>query len=1019
MSRLNDIEKLRGWCHKVLPLVYDDSLSYYEVLCKVRAKINEVIDLTAEQNDIIEEALQEITNWETTTDNKYDEFEQRMTTLFNNFVQTTIQNFEQYQTEMNTEYSTFTTNMNSDFNKIKMDIVNNFDRNREYFVGQYCYAGDRNMFLYRCMYNPGTSLPPHDFDYYTWEQVDGAQLYGGMMNLVVYDNKTWKEATDAEIARRFGSLALYYSNLETYNVGDIRWVYASTSPMIAPYYDLYVCTTQVSEPEDFDPTKWEVITLADYMNDRYEQFLEDYQRQFGVVQVTGTSTTDVISQKGVTDLVNTTIEKIEQGTVKAGYADVADNLTAYSEDSGVTQEEPFISQGTGTDNNTVIVTTGAIARQLEKQGNTIPVIQLLKNGNFTDTSEWTSAGSGTFTVANNIGTLANVGSFYISQAMPDIVAGHMYYVHIKYKLVGNGSRRIIILGDTTSLTVETNNFVTLAKVITASTDNAFTISNDGLNLETQIASAWCFDITGWDSSIVTDLTSNPEHFSWYYNGSLAYNAGSLQDCNGRHLECGQDRNLFDQQWEVGTINDYTGQNENANDIIRCNGYVLVIPNNSIYFFCGSSNGSNGVGFFYDNDFNFISALGIDTGDIISVPSNARYFRFRMASDYGSTYTNDISIEIYYTPEQGGEGYGTFHPYVAPTRIDTGTEVLNSAGDVYDFKVPSGLITRNVVNTTIGALSNWQVILNWQNTGHNVFYTNHNDAQSSTNKITTSCAEYVGVTIDDALNHNKVMFINEYSGGLTKDIAIIDDDYSTVEAFLTAKGSVSFNYGLDDEHKTTEQGTPFSEYADINDYSYMAWFDTDENLVSIPQGCKLFYPVDYKGFIDDGVMYTNGVFTSLAKNEDITDSALAERGYNKTQYLMGVFAVKENAGGILRHMLVNQVVAGGGTLDFANTKWLDLGDLNWSLGGSGGNKRFQAVVTGMNMKPASSESTTANILCSIYVSASNNSTYAGTTNMTISINSAEDPYVGVVNTTYNDATDFKNAMKGILLAFETN
>lgn len=31
------------WCQKVLPLVYDDSLSYYEVLCKVRDKLNEVI----------------------------------------------------------------------------------------------------------------------------------------------------------------------------------------------------------------------------------------------------------------------------------------------------------------------------------------------------------------------------------------------------------------------------------------------------------------------------------------------------------------------------------------------------------------------------------------------------------------------------------------------------------------------------------------------------------------------------------------------------------------------------------------------------------------------------------------------------------------------------------------------------------------------------------------------------------------------------------------------------------------
>ena len=40
------IEKIRYWCHKILPLVYDDSLSYYEFLCKMNAKLNEVIDST-------------------------------------------------------------------------------------------------------------------------------------------------------------------------------------------------------------------------------------------------------------------------------------------------------------------------------------------------------------------------------------------------------------------------------------------------------------------------------------------------------------------------------------------------------------------------------------------------------------------------------------------------------------------------------------------------------------------------------------------------------------------------------------------------------------------------------------------------------------------------------------------------------------------------------------------------------------------------------------------------------------
>lgn len=37
------IGPFRFWCQKVLPLVYDDSLSYYELLCKVVKKLNEVI----------------------------------------------------------------------------------------------------------------------------------------------------------------------------------------------------------------------------------------------------------------------------------------------------------------------------------------------------------------------------------------------------------------------------------------------------------------------------------------------------------------------------------------------------------------------------------------------------------------------------------------------------------------------------------------------------------------------------------------------------------------------------------------------------------------------------------------------------------------------------------------------------------------------------------------------------------------------------------------------------------------
>lgn len=39
-----DLSTFRFWCQKVLPLVYDDSLSYYEVLCKVVDYINNIIE---------------------------------------------------------------------------------------------------------------------------------------------------------------------------------------------------------------------------------------------------------------------------------------------------------------------------------------------------------------------------------------------------------------------------------------------------------------------------------------------------------------------------------------------------------------------------------------------------------------------------------------------------------------------------------------------------------------------------------------------------------------------------------------------------------------------------------------------------------------------------------------------------------------------------------------------------------------------------------------------------------------
>ena len=52
------MNKLRYWCYKILPLVYDDSLSYYEVLCKLREKINEMIEAIDDIPSVVKEYLE-------------------------------------------------------------------------------------------------------------------------------------------------------------------------------------------------------------------------------------------------------------------------------------------------------------------------------------------------------------------------------------------------------------------------------------------------------------------------------------------------------------------------------------------------------------------------------------------------------------------------------------------------------------------------------------------------------------------------------------------------------------------------------------------------------------------------------------------------------------------------------------------------------------------------------------------------------------------------------------------------
>jgi lysophospholipase L1-like esterase len=59
-TNFTTIDTFKFWCQKILPLAYDDSLSYYETLCKLTSTLNKVIENVNNLPDYIAELLSDV-----------------------------------------------------------------------------------------------------------------------------------------------------------------------------------------------------------------------------------------------------------------------------------------------------------------------------------------------------------------------------------------------------------------------------------------------------------------------------------------------------------------------------------------------------------------------------------------------------------------------------------------------------------------------------------------------------------------------------------------------------------------------------------------------------------------------------------------------------------------------------------------------------------------------------------------------------------------------------------------------
>lgn len=120
-----DYGHIKYWCYKVLPLVYDDSLSYYEVLCKVTEYINALIDENKElatNIDTLNGKMENVEEWIENFDKVYPNFVEQLThdveVAINSFVDAANRKAQETLASIPQDY----TDLSNDVEELKSQI---------------------------------------------------------------------------------------------------------------------------------------------------------------------------------------------------------------------------------------------------------------------------------------------------------------------------------------------------------------------------------------------------------------------------------------------------------------------------------------------------------------------------------------------------------------------------------------------------------------------------------------------------------------------------------------------------------------------------------------------------------------------------------------------------------------------------------------------------------------------------------------------------------------------------------
>ena len=357
-----------------------------------------------------------------------------------------------------------------------------------------------------------------------------------------------------------------------------------------------------------------------------------------------------------------------------------------------------------------------LAKITDIKGNTLNWNQLAQNGNFADgTNNWQSVGT-SLTVANNEITIklnADGGSRGIRQAF-SAKANHKYLIHYFEKITLSASRptttraffynsndgSVSSYGDTSVIEGGYNEAIV---IITPTKDYDYLYiqpSTAGSSPTTEdtyvLKNVTVFDLT----QMGLDITDPSEFTSLFSLPYYAYNQGSLLSFNGNGIKT-VGFNQWDEEWEVGRINETTGEIYNSGTQIRSKNFISCLPNTR-YYLKYSLSGNNARIAYYDANKNYLNMTAWIFSGIFTTPNDACYMKFYMAPTYGTTYNNDICINIS-DPSKNG----TYEPYTSSTlSLPISTYFPNGmdgVGTAYD-ELTNTKATKRMARADLGTLS---------------------------------------------------------------------------------------------------------------------------------------------------------------------------------------------------------------------------------------------------------------------------------------------------------------------------